>query len=185
MESRTKKQTRATIHQALFTIMEEKSIDKIKVSDITREARINRSTFYAYYPDIRYLIDAAEDEILSEYRRCLEEVIQDLTPQRSDLLFAKSLDLLDSIGDSFFALLGPCGDPGFSVKFIETAKPLILQVFGMSEYTSRLDTFVTFELSGIIGVYTHWRASGKKIPREEMVHTLQDILSAALHVTMG
>lgn len=43
--------TKKLLYETLINLMEEKSFEEIKVSDICKKALINRSTFYSHYSD--------------------------------------------------------------------------------------------------------------------------------------
>lgn len=45
--------SRKWIRQAFMELLREKEFEKITVTDIVNRADINRSTFYAHYPDVR------------------------------------------------------------------------------------------------------------------------------------
>ena len=49
--------TKQGIRDSFFILLKEKPINKITVSDIIRQADINRSTFYFYYDDIFDMIE--------------------------------------------------------------------------------------------------------------------------------
>ena len=51
MEHAKIRHSKNKIRNALLTILKEKSIDKITVSDLTKTAMVNRSTFYSHYAD--------------------------------------------------------------------------------------------------------------------------------------
>ena len=51
--------TNRRIHAAFFSLLRQKEFGKITVSDIAREAGINRKTFYAYYTDLDELWPAS------------------------------------------------------------------------------------------------------------------------------
>ena len=180
MESRTKQQTRKKIQNVFVELLTENRIDRIKVSDITKTAHINRSTFYEYYQDVNSLLTDIEDELLSEFRKQLEMVYQDFKLEHSAEIFGKALALLNVYGDTFFGLLGPNGDHGFSMRFVENVKPLILAAFGIQEFTPKLEILITFEMSGIVGVYTKWCAEGRKQPLEDVVKLIQELLYAGM-----
>ncbi len=57
MDIRVQKTKRA-ITNAFLTMATQKPIEKITVTDIVKEAQINKSTFYAHYRDIYDLMDA-------------------------------------------------------------------------------------------------------------------------------
>lgn len=83
------RKTKQAIRNALFQIMEEKSIDKITVAEIVQKADINRSTFYFYYEDINDLLRQTENEVFETFVRSIvltsfsfskkEEFVQYLT----------------------------------------------------------------------------------------------------------
>ena len=43
--------TKKLLYETLISLMEAKSFEEIKVSDICKKALINRSTFYSHYSD--------------------------------------------------------------------------------------------------------------------------------------
>ena len=45
------KETKKLIEDSLVSLLEEKTFEEIKVSDICSKAKIHRSTFYNYYND--------------------------------------------------------------------------------------------------------------------------------------
>ena len=51
-EDRRTRYSKRVIREALFTLMQEKPLNKISVTEICETADVNRSTFYAYYQDI-------------------------------------------------------------------------------------------------------------------------------------
>ena len=51
------------INHAFFSLLQDKELSKITVSDICKAADINRSTFYEKYDDISNLADAYAKEI--------------------------------------------------------------------------------------------------------------------------
>lgn len=56
--------TRQAIIDALYTLAKRKDFEDISISDITEEAKINRSTFYYHFLDKYDLIDAIQKEII-------------------------------------------------------------------------------------------------------------------------
>jgi len=56
-EYRSAVRSRRLIRSAFLELLEEKTLEKITVTDIVKQADINRSTFYAHYPDVQGLVD--------------------------------------------------------------------------------------------------------------------------------
>jgi len=62
------------IRQAFLKLLQEKPCEKITVTDITKQADLNRSTFYAHYPDVQGLIEEIEEEIIQGSIELLSEL---------------------------------------------------------------------------------------------------------------
>ncbi len=56
-EYRSATRSKLMIRQAFLSLLEEKAFEKITATDIIKRADINRSTFYAHYPDARGLME--------------------------------------------------------------------------------------------------------------------------------
>lgn len=63
MDIRIKK-TKKAIADAFLTMASQKPIEKITVTDIVKEAQINKSTFYAHYHDIYDLMDVLRNDAI-------------------------------------------------------------------------------------------------------------------------
>ncbi len=60
------KYTKKVIKETLITLLNEKEINKITVSEICKIADINRTTFYRYYLDVYDLLDKIKEEFVNE-----------------------------------------------------------------------------------------------------------------------
>ena len=65
-EYRSAARSRRLIRDAYVNLMQEKPIDKISISDIVREADLNRGTFYAHYSNPMDVFMEIADEILGD-----------------------------------------------------------------------------------------------------------------------
>lgn len=63
-ENRSARRSRRMIRQAFQELLGEREFSKITVTDIVERADLNRSTFYAHYPDIYGIVDEMQEEIL-------------------------------------------------------------------------------------------------------------------------
>lgn len=57
-------QTKTYIRQALIQLLQSKDIDSITVSDISKQAGINRGTFYLHYKDKNQMLDCVKNDSL-------------------------------------------------------------------------------------------------------------------------
>ena len=63
--------TRDKLKKALTILLNEKSLNDISVSELTKEASINRGTFYLHYDDKMDLVDNLVEEIFGELKEIL------------------------------------------------------------------------------------------------------------------
>lgn len=65
--------TKIDLKEALTRLLREKDFEAISVSDITKEAGVNRGTFYLHYVDKFDMMDQLIDEILQNILTLLKE----------------------------------------------------------------------------------------------------------------
>ena len=63
-ENRRVRMTKRLLQDALLELLEEKSLEKITVTQVCSKADVNRSTFYAYYQDVGELLSELVDGVL-------------------------------------------------------------------------------------------------------------------------
>ena len=73
-EYRSAVRSRKLIRQAFMDILKEKPFEKITVTDIVDRAEINRSTFYAHYPDVFGVIEEIQNEIITYMEKMMDEM---------------------------------------------------------------------------------------------------------------
>ena len=110
-EYRSALRSRRMIRDAFLSLLREKSFEKITVTDIVNRADINRSTFYAHYPDVRGLLDSFVQKTLDESMELIRNttfshMLKEPKSFISDLIHIgeENIDLYRLIGNSDFAL---------------------------------------------------------------------------------
>lgn len=73
-EYRSAVRSRKMIRQAFFELLKEKNFEKITVTDIVKKADVNRSTFYAHYPDVMGVVEELQEEIIEYTQQFMENV---------------------------------------------------------------------------------------------------------------
>lgn len=98
--------TRKVLYETLINLMKEKSFEEIKVSDICKEALINRSTFYSHYSD-KYelfleLITALKNNLFTSLNTNSNSIN---TREYFTLLIKLLLEHIDEKKDIYYAIL--------------------------------------------------------------------------------
>lgn len=65
------KYTKKVVKETLISLLEEKELNKITVSELCEKSDINRATFYRYYMDIYDLLEKLEQELIDELKEIL------------------------------------------------------------------------------------------------------------------
>ena len=73
-EYRSSVRSRRMLREAFLELLEEKEFGKITVTDIVNRADLNRSTFYAHYPDVSGIVEEIQDEIINRNMEMVRQV---------------------------------------------------------------------------------------------------------------
>ncbi len=73
-EYRNATRSKNLIRGAFLELLNEKTFEKITATDIIKRADINRSTFYAHYPDARGLMDEIVGDISIIFQNLLQSI---------------------------------------------------------------------------------------------------------------
>ena len=73
-EYRNAVRSRRMIREAFVALLHEKPFEKITATDIINRSGLNRSTFYAHYPDAKGILEDFIGEIITLFRQMLAEL---------------------------------------------------------------------------------------------------------------
>ena len=65
--------TKASLQNALVQLLQEKSLDKISISELCKLANVNRGTFYLHYQDVAELFEQYFEDITEDLRKAYYE----------------------------------------------------------------------------------------------------------------
>lgn len=148
-EDKRIRRTKKLLRQALTRLMQQKDFQSITVTDVVREADINRGTFYAHYRDVYDLREKIEAEMIEDFR----ELIADLHPSGTSNLqpvLARAVDYLEENREIVRALVRGTGVEGFGRKMITVLEECHLE---MRPFRSVEDAYAArFLATGIVGM---------------------------------
>ncbi|MBE6023754.1 MAG: TetR family transcriptional regulator [Cellulosilyticum sp.] len=158
-EYKSAKRSRKLIRTAFAKMMLEKPVDKITVTDIVKEADLNRGTFYAHYQSPYAVLEEIENEIMDQLLLLLNETdyksfFQDPTP-----LIIKINHYLEADMDYFKTLIQYSG----SEQFLNRLKKLFVSymendadVPSHLKETKKFEVMTYFLAGGITELYKRW-----------------------------
>jgi len=182
-EYRSAARSRKMIRQAFFEILKEKSFEKITVTDIVKRADVNRSTFYAHYPDVMGVVEEIQEENL-EYTQNFMDNINFKDFYENPKPHLQSIVKLVAENNELYRLLMTSA---MATKQLDKLKYIIIErtletLEGTNRFESRFELeFATrFFMGGVVDVYTQWLNGVIDCSLEDITDQLANML---LYVT--
>lgn len=178
-EYRSAIRSRRMIRQAFLELLREKNYEKITVTDIVNRADINRSTFYAHYPDVRGLVEEIMNEAINSSTELVSDknyldLFDDPMPFLQDLIKIglENLELYRLLGRSDFAL-----------RQVEQIKEVLTdRAINAVEIPEEIRTsaafriHINFFIGGILNTYQQWMQGKLDCSTEEIVEQIAHLI---------
>lgn len=180
MGDRRSNRTRTSIKQAFLTLLNDKAISKITISEISNLADIGRGTFYLHYQDVYALFSEIESDMFEQFDQFYDESFP-IRENQDILNFLNKLTAyIDHNKTLFFVLTNPEDKLITSAKFKHFFKEKILQEMREHDRSNKEMVFGAtdslFIASGVMGVIEDWIVSGMEEDRTEMSLSIQKLL---------
>lgn len=169
------KYTKKVIKDSLITLLNEKEINKITVSEICKLADINRATFYRYYLDAYDLLDKIKEELVSE----LVDASQRPDTEKSVYNFAKGLlVVLENNKKLAKILFNNKSNIYFLNEILEIAynrckKRWLDNLADLDEKDA--DYASVFIFNGALGAVNYWVQNDFDMTIDEISHIIEDL----------
>ncbi len=185
-DDRRCRKTKFAIKSALLTIMKEKPVAKISISELTELADVNRKTFYNHYADIDSVLRDLEDEFLGRLFGLIDKDniwngLENPAP------FFEKLFLEIQSDQPFFKLLIESGE---HVHLVFNFRTRLRDLWG-EQLQSRSDIdpqllmcFMDFIASGTVAILESWIGNADEVPLERLSQLICSIISGASHAAL-
>lgn len=167
------------IRRAFLELLGEKPCEKITATDVIQRADINRSTFYAHYPDVRGIMDEIMTEITQMFRNMLQSVdftvfFEDPMPILLEVIefLRRNQEMYQMLLQSSMAL----------EQLDQLKKVLIIQVLETPNLPVQnlgsvaVSLRVRMLLSGLIDTYRQWLAGEFSCTMEEAAEEIAAVI---------
>ena len=179
------KRTHKLILEALLDLTIEKGFAAVSVSDITKRAEINRTTFYRHYRD--------KFDVLNQYAQNVYSLLETPSRVRSSRSAEDSgrelmpgltavYEHIRSHAKFFKIMLGKNGDPQFTDQIRQYIHKRIKRTLpaGLQIDETYLDFYLNYRSSATLGAVVWWLEHDMPYTPEEMVAQTQAIETAIL-----
>lgn len=187
-EYRSAVRSRRLIRGAFQELLREKPLEKITVTDIVNRADINRSTFYAHYPDVKGLIEEIQNEVVQRSLALISE--QDF--QHIFLDPKPFMQGLVQIGTENAELYRLLSGSDFALRQMEKMKEVFLEKAisapEIPEKIRRSQTYkiqVNFFIGGIIHTYLQWLLGKLDHSTDEITEEICRLITSTAHIYLN
>lgn len=170
------KRTKKALYEALLTLLNDKSINEITVTELTSLADVNRATFYFYYTDLIDMLQQIQNEAYEEFT----DVIQKAT------IHVSTIEGFTEYAERLFSF---CKENERLVRFIVnndvnnrlytyirqlmlTNIPNTKEIFGENNPAKFISNYV---INAMIGVCIDWMDDGMKIPPHDLAELCANV----------
>ncbi len=159
--------SKSILKSALIRIMKTKPLDRIGVSELCKEAGVNRSTFYAHYETITDLVEEIELEFLDQ--------IPALNSELSDKQLIKELTVYTSFvrehPDAFNILV----DNGYIMpkyykRWISEQEQFLEHDQESGMIREQISLIANYTIAGITQAYKRWLTEGEYLSAEDFAY---------------
>lgn len=189
-EYRSAIRSRRLIREAFQELLREKPFEKITVTDIVKQADINRSTFYAHYPDVRGLVEDILDEVVVKSTQLIREmnyqsIFEDPRPFLKELLMIgiDNVEIYKRIGGSDFALRQI---EGLKTSLLDKAVSDV-DVPEAIRMSNAYKIQINFFVGGILNTYQQWLLGNLECTTEEIMEQIACLIqnNADMYLSWG
>ncbi len=165
--NKKRKNSQHKIGRAFIQLVQYKNLNEISVTDICKDAKINRSTFYANYLDVYDLADKIKDEMFNNILQLYPEEALSKIHSYDYLKLFKHIKDNQIYYNTLFKL-----NFDFSEYYnIELEEKEALKFFGT---TKNVDYHIEFFKAGINALMKKWLQNGCKETPEELNEILEN-----------
>ena len=139
--------TRQAIRIALISLLSEKELSDITISELSARAQVNRKTFYRHYRSISDVVTEFENELLSDFSDILGEISALISSNQE--YFVKLLKLNPELFST-----------GRVKAMLRRAIEIALRDVCVVNDEQTLHALSEFTVSGVLSLYSGWFDSG-------------------------
>ncbi|HCA04572.1 MAG TPA: hypothetical protein DEO32_01600 [Ruminococcaceae bacterium] len=162
--------TKRAIRNAFAKLLTQKDANDITVTELSREANINRKTFYNYYSGVYQIADDMLYEIGESYEKILSGIKFERNMDRADQLLNRMTALVESDPEFFTYVFTMNADQKLANSIIELLKEKTkaAMLSQISLDPAAADIILNYSFSGMLAVYRQWLSSDRRQPLSEI-----------------
>lgn len=179
--------TKQTIHRALILLLKKKPVSQIKITELCKEASINRGTFYFHYQDVGDVLQELFKEIMQDLQVSYDEPFKkgfDINGINLNPNSVKIFDHVKKYEDFYKIVLAE----DVSMKYYYMLFDAICTLLAESSYGEKEEHlnkyFHSYNANAIIGLLIQWYLNDFEDSVDDMNKQLVDIVTLKYKVAL-
>jgi len=176
--------TKKAVRNALVTLLSEKnkSLGDISVSELCREADINRKTFYTYYYSVFDVVSEIETRLVDAFKQDIEEFDFEKNIHNPGVVFTRLTEEIESDKEFYSAIIRLDSRLGLFPKITTLLKAKVTKYYCSQKkmdpvIVGRISDFV---IAGTIAVYRGWYDSDRTDSIDLLASEVSSMISGAI-----
>ncbi|GKV70521.1 TetR family transcriptional regulator [Sporosarcina sp. NCCP-2716] len=174
--------TKEALHEALLTLLDEKSLETISITELCRTARVNRGTFYLHYGRVEDVFEEYFREITADLAVSYQEPYRHVAVLKTSELDPDTIRIFHHVKkyERFYRIVFSKNVPlQYYYLLFEEVKGLLL-TDPEAEVRVGIDAglFSAYQANAIIGMLLHWCQHDFSYTVDELNRQLVRIVSA-------
>ncbi|MEK5145565.1 TetR/AcrR family transcriptional regulator [Psychrobacillus sp. FSL K6-4615] len=180
--------TKKAIYQALTHILRNKSLTDINVSELCRQAGVNRGTFYFHYEEVGDVFKEFFEEVILDLQESYKEPYKYISALQLKSSVYKNLDPktvrifhhVKKYEDFYRIILSDNVSTTYYYMFFDAIRSNFIEDSKIGEYDESKKFVYSFMTNAIIGLIIEWHRSNFKESVDDMnIHLVQTLNAIA------
>lgn len=176
--------TKHAIKTAYINLLIEKQAKKISITELSKEANIDRKTFYLHYNSIDDVITEIIEEHLSEFEHLVNEdnILND-TLDVNQIMHSMNICIMENI-EFYRCIANHLSFERFSEQLKEILVQKTVAILSASSTLPERDLriYCKFLFSGIIDIYADWFQNKSSITLDELGELTSNVIYHGIQV---
>ena len=165
------RKTKRQLQSGLIQLMQEKSIQKITVSELSNLVDINRGTFYLHYKDAFDMLDQIENKLAEDFLEILQHYPSLIVKSNVLPLLTEVFSFIEENEGMMRVMLCKNGDAILLNRLKDSVKKRFFddwQKKYLTQASKQIEYFFSYFISGCISLITHWLETGMNESPEQI-----------------
>lgn len=173
--------SKRAMKDAVLSLMQDKDINEISISEVVRFADLNRGTFYKHYQYPEDILKEILNEVIAELVESFREPYKNKTVFEVDKLTTSAIKVFDHVNKykNFYSLIVHSNTlAGFQQKFCLVLKELVLKDLNDELAYPKInrELHASYQAYAILGLLLEWINGEYKYSSSYMAEQLLEII---------